>query len=500
MALIESGLDKDFYYGTNYVKDSMRRIIEDEWIYTRTFRLTEDSYAFALLDCEGLDTIASVVVNGQEIGRTENQFRHFQWNISKVLKPKENVVSISFKSATLVAKKEAENYPYYVPDMFNMSAAQHGYPCRNFIRKEQCSFSWDWGPAFAPCGIWRPISVKFDYDGILVSDWFLETSLSETATHWQINIHLIIHSDRPRECSVQTRFSGDLPEHSELLQVAAGKDTYKIVIDIERTLVKMWWPRGYGDPTTYDVRAGLLDETSTVVAIHDFVCGFRTCNLVQDPILDRNQDSKGDSFHFSVNEMDLFAKGTNWIPGHVFDQLVTLEKKRVLLESCVAANMNMIRIWGGGRYETDEFYQLCSELGIMVWQEFMFACALCPSNDGFLDNVRKEVVDQVQRLMVHPCIVLWSGNNENQEFMVKGSPSAGVISRQPYTERYILQDSERGLYGDVHFYDYKHNGMHVENYPNARFVSGKASTTLIQRRGMHGRLTLTLLMGLSETN
>ncbi|KAI1320521.1 hypothetical protein EDD11_000483 [Mortierella claussenii] len=173
----------------------------------------------------------------------------------------------------------------------------------------------------------------------------------------------------------------------------------------------------------------------------------------------------------------------------------------------------MIRIWGGGRYETDEFYQLCDDLGIMVWQEFMFACALYPTNQEFLDDVKMEVSDVVKRLKKHPSIVLWSGNNENQEFMVKGwdeatvhnpyvftdqvdyhklyietimvalakldssrpfistSPSAGLISSLPYTERYVLKDSERGRYGDVHFYDYKDNGLHVEHYPNARFVS-----------------------------
>ncbi|KAF9999739.1 hypothetical protein BGZ79_006663 [Entomortierella chlamydospora] len=401
---------------------------------------------------KSVQTIASVP------GSTNNQFRRYMFDVSTTLRAGSNLLRIQFESAVSYADAKAKEYPYYVPDMFNMSSAQYGFPCRNFIRKEQ-------------------VSVE-------------------------------VSSVKIQRLSTVFKFDGGLPTSESTFSVNAGESTFNHSIFLKKSQVKLWWPRNYGQSTTYTVEVTLVNESGSKVASHVFQCGFRTCELIQDTLV---QGKPGSAFKFRVNGMDIFAKGSNWIPGHVFDKQMTTEKKRSLLESCVAANMNQLRVWGGGIYETDEFYQMCDELGIMVWQEFMFACALYPTNKEFLDNVKLEVSDQVRRLMIHPCIVLWSGNNENQEFMVKGwdeatvrnpyifavdyyklyvetimstlqtldtsrsfistSPSAGLISTTPYTERYVLRDDERGLYGDVHFYDYKHNGLHVEYYPNSRFVS-----------------------------
>ncbi|KAF9358556.1 hypothetical protein BGX34_008886 [Mortierella sp. NVP85] len=427
-------LQDDPYYGTNYVKDSMRKIIEDTWVFEKEFILQEDQvYTTAMLVCEGLDTIARVTLNGVQIGFTNNQFRRYLFDVGSSLKTGLNVLTIEFEDAVKLAKTKAEAYPYYV------------------------------------------------------------------------QVDLVSHTRQKLTLKYGSHDGLSVPEHQFVTNAGVTDVEHSFVL--EKSHVQQWWPRGYGDPVLYTLDATLLNEDGLKVGSHVFRCGFRTCELDQDPM----EGQSGAAFKFRVNGEDVFAKGTNWIPGHVFDQLMTMGMKRSILESCVAANMNMIRIWGGGRYETDEFYQLCDELGIMVWQEFMFACALYPTDGAFLENVKQEVSDQVKRLMVHPSIVLWSGNNENQEFMVKGwdeatvknpyiftvdyhklyvetimktlhtldtsrpfistSPSAGVISMDPYTERYILQESERGLFGDVHFYDYKHNGLHVENYPNARFVS-----------------------------
>ncbi|KAG0299747.1 hypothetical protein BGZ97_003572, partial [Linnemannia gamsii] len=457
----------DPYYGTNYVKESMRKIIYNTWTLERTFDMDQE-FTHAILDCEGLDTLTSINLNGTVIGSTDNQFRNYHFDITKALIAKSNVLRITFDNAVRISKDKADAYPYYVPDMFNMSAAQHGFPNRNFVRKEQCSFSWDWGPAFAPCGIWRPISIKLDNQGLLTKKWTLLTSFNSTLDVWEVQICASVISARDQHLQLQLQFFGGLPTIEHTFMVTAGDHTLCHSFTVNKSLVELWWPRGYGVQKLYRLEASLLNDKGSRVAVRDFEYGFRTCDLVQKPLV---QGQPGDSFHFRVNGIDIFVKGANWIPGHVFDSSMTMEKKRSLLQSCVDANMNMIRIWGGGRYETDAFYQLCDELGIMVWQEFMFACALYPTDRPFLENVKQEVKDQVSRLMCHPSIILWSGNNENQEFMVKGSPSAGLISENPYTERYVLQENERGLYGDVHFYDYKHNGLHVEYYPKARFVS-----------------------------
>ncbi|KAF8985953.1 hypothetical protein BGZ46_000039 [Entomortierella lignicola] len=502
-------LQDDPYYGINYVKDSMRKIIHNTWVFEKEI-LVEFSldHRIVILDCEGLDTITTVYLNGTPIGSTNNQFRRYLFDVSSTLQKGSNLLCIKFEDAVSYANAKAKSYPYYVPDLFNMSSAQHGFPFRNFIRKEQCSFSWDWGPAFAPCGIWRPISLKFDDRGVLVKNWLANAFLNSVLDSWEVQVIIDISSHESQKLSAKFLFDDGLPMSEHNFFVSAGNCTVTHSIILEKSNVKLWWPRKYGDPTMYNLNVALFNEYGFEVASHVFYLGFRTCELIQDALVPGNP---GDAFKIRVNGVDVFAKGTNWIPGHVFDSLMTSGKKKSLLESCVAANMNCLRIWGGGIYETDEFYKACNDLGIMVWQEFMFACALYPTDKEFLDNVKVEVSDQVRRLMTHPCIILWSGNNENQEFMVKGwdeatvqnpyiftvdyhklyvdtimsilqtldtsrsfistSPSAGLISTVPYTERYILKDSERGLYGDVHFYDYKHNGLHVEYYPNSRFVS-----------------------------
>ncbi|KAG0364110.1 hypothetical protein BGZ54_007839 [Gamsiella multidivaricata] len=282
-------LKEDPYYGINYVKDSMRKLIETTWVYEKDFFLDDSMvYAIAILDCEGLDTIATITLNGERVGCTQNQFRRYLFDVGAFLKPGPNILRIQFEDAVKHAKKKAAAYPYYVPDMFNMSTAQHGFPHRNFIRKEQVLYT-------------------------------------------------------------LTNCSGVAPSY--------------IKIRFNR-----WWPRGYGEPTLYSVEVTLLNDNASTVASHIFQCGFVESELIQDPL---TEGRDGESFNFRINGVDMFAKGTNWIPGHVFDRMMTMEQKRSLLQSCVAANMNMIRIWGGGRYESNEFYRICNELGIMVWQEFM---------------------------------------------------------------------------------------------------------------------------------
>ncbi|KAF9110346.1 hypothetical protein BGX27_006478 [Mortierella sp. AM989] len=435
--------------------------------------------------------MATVSLNNIQIGSTNNQFRHYVFDVTLALREGYNTLRIEFEDAVSYAKTKAKAYPYYVPDMFNMSSAQHGFSCRNFIRKEQvvyilhsqmvysedmfvisnaqltfqCSFSWDWGPAFAPCGIWRPISLKLDEQGVLVKHWYSNTFFNSAQDSWEVQVHVVLSAIEAQRLTIKLQFDGGLPTSERTIRIVAGESTFHHSVYLKKSQVQLWWPRNYGHPTTYSLDVTLVNENDIEVASRVFYCGFRTCELIQDILV---QGKPGDAFKFRVNGVDMFAKGTNWIPGHVFDSQMTIERKR-------------------------------------------FACALYPTDKEFLDNVKLEVSDQVKRLMVHPCIILWSGNNENQEFMVKGwdeatvqnpyiftvdyhklyvdtimstlqtldtsrpfistSPSAGLISTVPYTERYILKDSERGLYGDVHFYDYKHNGLHVEHYPNSRFVS-----------------------------
>ncbi|KAF9906249.1 hypothetical protein EC991_000812 [Linnemannia zychae] len=443
-------IDIDPYYGTNYVKESMRKIIDNAWTLEKTFDLDiHTHFTHAILNCEGLDTFTSITLNGTIIGTTNNQFRLYHLDITKALQTRSNVLRITFDNAVRLSKEKAGAYPYYVPDMFNMSAAQHGFPNRNFVRKEQCSFSWDWGPAFAPCGIWRPISIKLDNHGSLIKTWTLLTLFNQDLDVWEVQLISL----------VKVHLDGGLPSAEHDFKITPGDHTLHHTFHVEKSLVRLWWPRGYGKQDLYKLDASLLNEKGATVGSHSFRCGFRTCDLIQKPIV---TGQPGDSFNFRVNGIDMFAKGANWIPGHVFDNLVTINKKRSLLKSCVDANMNMIRIWGGGRYETNEFYEICDELGIMVWQEFMWDKETVLNPYVFTIDYHKLYIETIMATL-HTV-------DKSRPF-ISTSPSAGLISEHPYTERYVLQENERGLYGDVHFYDYKHNGLHVEYYPKARFVS-----------------------------
>ncbi|KAJ3078493.1 hypothetical protein HK102_004465, partial [Quaeritorhiza haematococci] len=345
-----------------------------------------------------------------------------------------------------------------------------------------------------------------------------------------------------------------------------GSGSLELELEVPVSKVDLWWPAGYGRQPLYDLTI-TLTTSSTSIAKSTRRIGFRTARLVQE----RYKDGRpGTSFRFEINGIKVFAKGTNWIPADCFESRVTGTVLRQQLESCVEANMNMVRVWGGGIYQQDAFYNLCDELGLMVWQEFMFACAMYPVDAAFLDNVREEAEHQVKRLMHHPSIVLWSGNNENEEALVTGwyepvkknpfvytvsvcgmgdgvvwagafllsvvgvarssgrggregmicqsecvdldflssslthpkkvdyhrlyhetimpvvkqldktrafissSPYNGVISGgDPFTERYVADDKNNDAWGDVHYYNYKDNGLDVTKFRSPRFMSGK---------------------------
>ncbi|KAI1320522.1 hypothetical protein EDD11_000484 [Mortierella claussenii] len=320
-------LQDDPYYGTNYVKDSMRRFIHIPWVFEREFFLKEDDcHSIAILDCQGLDTLATITLNDAQMGVTNNQFRHYQFDVSKVIRAGPNSLSIQFDDAVKGAQSKAEQYPYYVPDMFNMSAAQHGFPHRNFIRKEQCSFSWDWGPAFAPCGIWRPISLKLDDNGLLIKHWRLNIQFDKTRNSWDVQVNIELMSTKNRHLIMRLQFDdNDIPSSEYRFAITIDTCDVQHSFSLENSSVQRWWLRGYGEQKLYLLEASLTDEDGHQVASHVFRCGFRTCELIQEPI---QHGKPGDAFMFRVNGVDVFAKGTNWIPGHVFDRLMTMEKKK----------------------------------------------------------------------------------------------------------------------------------------------------------------------------
>jgi beta-mannosidase len=380
-ALHKAGLIPDPYWGRN--EYGLRWIAERDWTIRREVVLERTDYAFV---ADMLDTVAEVRVNGVEVLKADSMFRRQRADVSRAAKVGTNVIEITFRSSVAEAALRQAAQPFYIPYSQNNCPIPNG----NMLRKPQCDFGWDWNIALAPFGV---------YEGIR-----LETAARPRIGPLGINQH---HESDAIELAVNT-WLYDFPtgEPLEATVTCAGV-TVRATVRRGRVMAsliiknpELWWPAGQGAQALHDltVRVGDVVETRRI--------GFRSFDLITE------KDAAGSGFKFCVNGRGVFAKGANWIPQDALASNIAPEAARDLLQSAVDANMNMIRIWGGGRYEPDWFYDLCDEMGLMIWQDFMFACNLYPSTDTFLDGVSLEVEEQVFRLHHHACIALWCGDNE----------------------------------------------------------------------------------------
>jgi len=376
-ALHDAGLIPDPYWGQN--EYDLRWIAERDWVATRTFELDETDVELVL---SGVDTIVEVRVNDQHIFTCDNAFRSWRIPLGDVAQIGQNDISLTFKNAIAHAAAEQARQPFYLP----YQEGNNPIPNVNLLRKPQCDFGWDWNIALAPFGIYGEMVV-------------------EPANAPRID-SVIVQQDHDADgvtLQIETRvshFEGDVEvtiggQHASVRSVH-GLCTHSVRLENP----DLWWPAGQGDQPLYEltITAGPARATRRI--------GIRQIDLVTE------KDAAGLSFTFRINGRDVFAKGANWIPADALAGRITPEKTRDLLQSAKDANMNMIRVWGGGRYEADWFYDLCDELGLMVWQDFMFACNIYPSDRAYLANVRAEAVENVQRLQHHACLALWCGDNE----------------------------------------------------------------------------------------
>ncbi|MEO8532038.1 MAG: glycoside hydrolase family 2 protein, partial [Deltaproteobacteria bacterium] len=348
------------------------------WVVSRSFVLTDVAVDLVI---DGLDCIADVRVNGKRVLAGQNAFRVYRVDISKVVLLGENEIEITFKSPVVEAAKLQAKQPYYVPYSKNNSVIANP----NMLRKAQCDFGWDWNIALAPFGVVNAIGlepqVQTEITGIVVNQTITKTKAQVT-----VLVDVVGGSD----------VAATLCGQSAKARVENGKAAFSFTIKEPQ----LWWPAGQGAQVLHELslQAG---DTITTRRI-----GLRQTDLVVE------KDKVGTAFKFTVNGRDVFMKGANWIPADALSGRITREKTRDLLQSAVDANMNMIRIWGGGRYEPDWFYDLCDELGLLVWQDFMFACALYPVTPDFMDEVALEVRENVLRMNHHACLAVWCGDNE----------------------------------------------------------------------------------------
>jgi beta-mannosidase len=385
-ALKTAGLIVDPYVGRN--ERDLGWVAETDWQIERDFTLPETGGDW-YLDVDNLDTVATVEINGITVLRADNCFRRYRPEVTQALKAGDNRIRIVFSSSIREGAKRQAAQPFYIP----YSTANSPIPNGNMLRKPQCHFGWDWNIALAPLGLYGTIALKR-----------LEAARIEHVVTRQIHAqdHVILSVD-------VTLFA--LAQGSVPLVLRLGDDEVRLDVDLQPgdTTVshdfridapRLWWPSGSGEQALYDLTAEIPSETVTRRI------GLRTVELLTD------KDESGSRFAFRVNGREIFCRGANWIPADALFSLTSEEKTRDLLQSAVDANMNMIRVWGGGFYEADWFYDLCDEMGLMVWQDFQFSCNLYPSTPDFLENVTAEVDYQVRRLISHPSIVLWCGDNE----------------------------------------------------------------------------------------
>lgn len=379
-ALHDAGVIPDPYWGRNEL--DLRWIADAGWRVCRSVDLARTDLSLVI---SGLDTVAEIIVNGQSVLKAQNSFRSYRIDLSKALKLGENRFEILFPPVLRDAEAKQASMPFFVPYHSENSPLANG----NMLRKPQCDFGWDWNLALAPFGVTGGLELR-----PLQDPRFENVAVQQEHNEGSVTLTLqgnLVDTDADE-------VTLDLCDRSVTKAVEPGSGTFKCVLTLDNP--ELWWPAGQGAQVLHDLhlRAGEASVTRRI--------GLCDIRLVSE------EDTAGRSFGFQVNGRSVFAKGANWIPADALAGRITREAVADLLQSAVAANMNMIRVWGGGRYEPDWFYDLCDELGLMVWQDFMFACNLYPSTPDFLKEVTAEVRENVARLQHHACIALWCGDNE----------------------------------------------------------------------------------------
>ena len=386
--LLHHRLIPDPFYGRNEV--ALQWIERRDWRYRTQFDFPDGLPASGQVDLvfDGLDTLAEVTLNGTALGRSESMFFAYRWDVRALLRPTGNQLELVFRNTLDYLREHEASQPF----------RERNDPVggRSRIRKEQCQYAWDWGPRFVTCGIWRPVHLE-SWSGARLADVRLRQEHCADGTV-KLRAETNLTGARGGEMAVLALSIDGAPSF------ASGPASGELEIEIRTP--RLWWPRGQGAQPLYTVTLELREADGTLLDRWSRRVGLRTIELV------RATDADGESFAFHVNGRPVFAKGANWIPDHAFVTECTRERYLERLGAAVDAHMNMIRVWGGGIYEHDDFYEICDELGLLVWQDFMFACAIYPGVPEFCYLVRREAEYQVRRLRHHACLALWCGNNE----------------------------------------------------------------------------------------
>jgi beta-mannosidase len=432
---------------------------------------------------DGLDSLAEVSLNGVLVGKAKNAFRTYAWEVTEYLQPGVNEVRIVFASPVKYVKSFQDQQPLYSPEQ--------SIPGGPYLRKAPCQWGWDWGPQLPPIGVWKDARLE----AFSVAK-FMSVHLRQ-AHKFDGSVEISAHAQVDQWADAALQLCMTLRDPSgQTFATTCRVINGKAQATIEIAEPRLWWPNGYGDQALYDARVTLRLSDEIVLDGRDYQIGLRTLELSQE------SDDYGESFTFVVNGVPIFAKGSNWIPADSFTTRITRERVAGLLGDAARAHHNMIRVWGGGFYESEDFYNLCDRYGLLVWQDFVFSCSIYPFHDqDFIENVHAEVIDNVRRIRHRACLALWCGNNEMDLGWEAWGWSQGewIELREPYRKFFYetlpgwlatldtdtpywpssptsgtpFMDSNSNARGDAHYWEVWHGAKpfsaYREQYP--RFMS-----------------------------
>ncbi|MFF2135995.1 glycoside hydrolase family 2 protein [Streptomyces sp. NPDC058193] len=376
--LLAAGLIDDPYLDDNEIR--LGWIGRTDWTYSTAFDWSDDGHESAALRFDGLDTVATVLLNGTEVGSTANQHRAYRFPVRELLREGSNTLAVRFTAPYAYAEA--------LRDKLGDRPGAYTEPYA-FIRKMACNFGWDWGPTLVTSGIWRPVALE-SWTGPRIAGVKVLADLDGDGVP-----RLTLTLDVDRDGGGPLQASVEVAGERAVFTVPDGEDRAGATLAVPGAA--RWWPHSHGEQPLYDVTVRLGEDAWTGRT------GFRGVGLERE------------AFRISVNDEPVFVRGVNWIPDDCFPSRLTRQRVSDRLDQAVAAHVNLIRVWGGGLYESDDFYELCDEKGLLVWQDFPFACAAYPEEQPLYDEVAAEVRENLVRLAPHPSLVLWCGNNENLE-------------------------------------------------------------------------------------
>ncbi|MDR3058672.1 MAG: glycoside hydrolase family 2 protein [Prevotella sp.] len=422
--LMANGIIEDPFYRLN--ERSVQWVDKEDWMYETHFDVDSETFRKEniRLHFMGLDTYVHVYLNGESILEGDNMFREWKVDIKDKLKEKDNKLEVFFRSPIKEDIPKFDSYPYRYqtgPDQ-SQQGGIFEKTVSPFARKAGYHYGWDWGPRLVTSGIWRPVYLEAWDDARIENVFVRQKDITKQKAVLSFEAEVLADKDiSGAKVTVKDKQTGTTygTATADLI-----KGINRITVDFTINNPKLWWSNGLGEAHLYDFHTEVTANSKTLDS-HDVKTGLRSIKVITEP------DKDGSPLYFELNGVRIFAKGANLVPGDNFLPRITREKYEKTVLDAVDANMNMLRVWGGGIYEDDSFYEFCDKYGILVWQDFMFACSLYPSEGKFLESIKYEAIDNIKRLRNHPSIAVWCGNNEAYYFWYNWNMKKNYADQNP---------------------------------------------------------------------